>query len=114
MAIVAPPLSVAALRAELGLSLEAFAAHIGVSSKGRMSEIERGKVSPTAEQALRIEEISAGRVDAARLHPLIAAARAAGSVSRPAVCDMCERRASDPATYDCTAVDCGLRQQEAA
>lgn len=30
------------------------------------------------------------------------------------ICTMCERRASDPATRGCTAVGCGLTQQEAA
>lgn len=78
-----------------------------------MSEIERGLRQPTAEQALRIEEVSGGRIDASALHPLIAAARAAGPCAVE-ICDLCDRRADHPTVNDCTAVNCGLRQREAA
>jgi len=72
----AAALSIAGLRAERGETLEEFGRAIGVGSKGRVSEIERGVLSPTPEQALAIERLSGGRIDAAGLNALIAEARA--------------------------------------
>ena len=61
-------------RTSLGLSQEAFAAAIGLKSKGYVSDIERrGECSP--EVALAIEAHSNRLVDAATLAPIIAAAR---------------------------------------
>lgn len=73
---------IAQLRRERGESLEAFGAAVGISSKGRVSEIERGiGRAVTAAQALEIERLSGWRIDAARLNPVIAAARA-GQLAR--------------------------------
>jgi transcriptional regulator with XRE-family HTH domain len=66
---------IAALRRERGESLAEFAAAIGCSSKGRMSEIERGRARPTVAQALRLEELSGGRIDAGALNADVRAAR---------------------------------------
>lgn len=58
--------SIRDLREELKLNLEAFAAEVGVSSKGYMSRIERGEPC-SVKVALAIEAISGGRIDAAGL-----------------------------------------------
>jgi len=50
----------------MGLSLEAFAALVGIQSRGRMSVIERENAC-SLRIALKIEELSDGRVDAATL-----------------------------------------------
>ncbi|MBE7186042.1 MAG: hypothetical protein INR68_16720 [Methylobacterium mesophilicum] len=69
------PLTIAALRKELGLSLDAFAAEVGLKSKGQASEIEKSNAcSPHV--ALAVERLSARRIDAASLNPVIRAARA--------------------------------------
>lgn len=70
------PFSVAALRAELGLSLVEFGRLIGLNSKGNASLIERGGTC-SLRVALAIEELSQGRIDAATLSPDVAAARRA-------------------------------------
>lgn len=68
-------MDIAALRAEMGLSLEEFASRIGLASRGRMSVIEReGRCS--LEVALKIEALSGGRIDAADLSDDVRAARA--------------------------------------
>jgi transcriptional regulator with XRE-family HTH domain len=66
---------IAALRRERGETLEAFGLAIGVASKGRISELERGLRTATPEQALAIERISGGQIDAADLNEVVAAAR---------------------------------------
>jgi transcriptional regulator with XRE-family HTH domain len=63
------------LRAELGMSLEAFANLIGLKSKGQMSQIEAGKAAVSVAVALRLEELSSGRIDAASLNTVVAQAR---------------------------------------
>lgn len=69
-------LTIAALRAELGDTLEQFARRIGLSSKGQMSTIETtGRA--TLKPALEIEALSGGRIDAADLNEDVRAARAA-------------------------------------
>jgi DNA-binding XRE family transcriptional regulator len=74
-----PSLSIAELRAELGLSLEQFAERVGLQSRGRMSVIEReGRCS--LEVALAIEALSTGpdglpRIDAGGLCEGVRAAR---------------------------------------
>ncbi len=70
-----PPSPIRQLRDRRGWTLEQLADRIGLKSKGRMSEIERGVTEPSPEVALRLEEISDGLIDAAALSPLIAAAR---------------------------------------
>lgn len=116
-----PPFQrIAALRQERGESLAEFAAAVGCSSKGRMSEIERGLAMPTVAQALRLEELSAGRIDAAALNDDVRAARARPAVTAPVgepeaapvpdarviICDVCERRVDGGTTKACTFVDC--------
>lgn len=102
-------LTIAALRAELGLSLEDFGKRIGLSSKGNVSLIERGHMPPSLPVALAIEEISGGRIDAAEINEDVRAARAI-----IATCGTCELRADDPQCRTCIRSDCGLRHQEAA
>ena len=75
------------LRAELGLSLEEFSEKVGLSSRGRMSVIERDERCSLA-VALKIEALSVGpdgapRIDAADLNDDVAAARHGAGVSAP-------------------------------
>jgi transcriptional regulator with XRE-family HTH domain len=65
-------MSIAELRKELGLSLEAFAAQLGLTSKGYVSDLERGKATCTAALALRIEALSGGRIQARTLNADVA------------------------------------------
>jgi DNA-binding XRE family transcriptional regulator len=68
-------LSIPALREEMGLSLEKFAEALGLQSKSRASEIERG-APVSLPVALKLESLSGGRIDAAALCPAVAEARA--------------------------------------
>lgn len=63
------------LRKELGLSQEAFAALIGLKSKGHVSDLERTKSASVA-VALEIERLSAGRIAADSLNRDVALVRA--------------------------------------
>lgn len=65
-------MDVLSLRHELGLSQNEFAAKIGLTSKGHMSEIERGKAQPSVRVALEIERLSEGRLPAASLNDDVA------------------------------------------
>lgn len=65
-------MDVLTLRQELGLSQVEFAARIGLTSKGHMSEIERGKAQPSVRVALEIEKLSEGRLPAASLNDDVA------------------------------------------
>lgn len=60
-------MDITALRKELGLSQEAFAARVGLKSKGHLSQIERGEQTPSVRVALEIERLSGGRIKAASL-----------------------------------------------
>lgn len=132
---------IAALRQERGESLAEFAAAVGCSSKGRMSEIERGRASPTVAQALRLEELSGGRIDAGALNEDVRASRhsqnikaaralvhsvihtvperdglpgsgeAAAADRRVIICDVCERRVDGDIPNACTFVDCPHSQR---
>lgn len=87
---MANPLSIADLRASLGLSQSAFARRIGLENKASVSLIERGLRQPTSDQALAIERISGGRIDAADLNSVVALARGAGGSAaqeNPAGCN---------------------------
>lgn len=77
MTLSSPHHQIAAARGQLGMTLAQFAVAIGCSSKGRVSEMENGKALPTVAQALAIEKLSAGRIDAAALNADVAAAREA-------------------------------------
>lgn len=68
--------TIASLRAELGMTLEEFGAAVGISSKGQMSQIERGLVDCSLTTALNIEQFSSGRIDAATLSRDVRMARA--------------------------------------
>lgn len=61
-------MDIAALRKDLGLSQEAFAVRIGLSSKGHVSQLERGEIKPSIRVALNIEKVSDGRISAADLN----------------------------------------------
>jgi DNA-binding XRE family transcriptional regulator len=75
------PLTIAGLRSELGLNGDDFAKAIGLTSRSRVSEIERG--GPVSlPVAIKIERLSFGadglpRIDAASLNADVASARAA-------------------------------------
>lgn len=59
-------MKIAELRAEMGLTLEEFAARVGQKSRGRMSVIE-AENRCSLPVALAIEELSGCRIDAAEL-----------------------------------------------
>lgn len=69
-------ITIASLRKELGLTLDELAEQLGISSKGYLSQIERGVVDCSLSVALRIEEFSGGRIDAASLSRDVNMARA--------------------------------------
>lgn len=69
------PLTIAELRVELGFNLGQMCEALGLSSKGYLSTIERDNRC-SLPVALRIEELSAGRIDAADLNEDVRAARA--------------------------------------
>lgn len=64
-------MTIAELRSEMNLSLEAFAAEVGLKSKGQMQLIEKG-AKPSVAVALRIEKLSGGRILASALNPTVA------------------------------------------
>lgn len=68
-------MDIAELRKDLGLSQEAFAARVGLKSKGHLSQIERGEQTPSVRVALEIERVSEGRVKASDLNPDVALVR---------------------------------------
>ncbi len=70
-------MNIKALRDEKGLTLEAFAAAVGLTSKGHASDIEQGNATPSVKVALAIEALSDGRIAAHRLNPDVALVRAA-------------------------------------
>lgn len=76
-------LSIAELRASMGLSQAAFAQRIGLENKASVSLIERGLRQPTPDQAMAIEALSQGRIDAAQLNSVVALARGAGDHANP-------------------------------
>lgn len=69
-------LTISEFREEMGWTLEKFGRAIGILSKGRMSEIQSGKVQPRVNQALEIERLSGGRINASDLNDEVRAARA--------------------------------------
>jgi len=69
-------ITIASLRKELGLTLDELAEQLGISSKGYLSQIERGVIDCSLSIALRIEEFSGGRIDAASLSRDVNMARA--------------------------------------
>lgn len=67
-------MNIAELRAEMGVSQEEFAALIGLSSKGNVSIIERENRCGLR-VALKIEQLSGGRIDAASLNEEVRVSR---------------------------------------
>lgn len=65
-------MTIAELRQEMGLTLKDFAEAVGLKSKGQMLLIERGTISPSAKVALRLEELSGGRLSASALNSTVA------------------------------------------
>lgn len=61
-------MTISELRAELGLSLEAFAKAVGLSSKGYASDLEKGQATCSVRVALEIERLSGGRIAANSLN----------------------------------------------
>lgn len=62
-------MDLATYRKLLGLSQEACARQLGITSKSYISAIESGDRQASLRLALRIEQWSKGRVRAADLHP---------------------------------------------
>ena len=68
--------SVRDLRRELGLTQEAFGAMIGLKNKASVSLLESGQRGGCSlPVAIRLEELSAGRIDAAALNEDVRLAR---------------------------------------
>lgn len=65
-------MKISELRAELGLSLEAFAKAVGLSSKGYAHGLEQGTETCSVRVALKIEELSGGRIPASTLNADVA------------------------------------------
>ena len=74
-------ITIEALRRELGLNQAEFAQRLGLANKASVSLLERGAPC-SLPVALRLEELSGGRIDAAALNSDVAAARRA-SISTP-------------------------------
>ena len=64
-------MDIATIRKELGLSQEAFAARLGLKSKGHVSVMEAGK-PPSLRVAIELERISGGRLRAADMNSDVA------------------------------------------
>ena len=77
-------MDIRSLRKDRGLSLEAFAAEIGLKSRGQAHEIETGNRSPSVAVALAIEKLSEGRIPAETLNRDVALVRSANDASQSA------------------------------
>lgn len=73
---MASAFSISDLRREFGDTLEAFGVRLGIRSKGHVSQIENGAAACSFDIALKLEELSGGRIDAAALNADVARARA--------------------------------------
>lgn len=72
-------MEIAELREELGLTQAAFAARVGLRSKGYVCELEAAdKPRASVRVALEIEKLSGGRIKAAELNPGVALVRGVG------------------------------------
>lgn len=72
------------LRSELGLSLEAFAKAVGLSSKGYAHALEQGTETCSVRVALEIERLSGGRIPARSLNADVALVETARGVGEGA------------------------------
>lgn len=64
------------IRKEYGETLAQFAQRLGLRGQGHLSMIERGLTPISLDVALKYEELSGGRIDAAALNADVARARA--------------------------------------
>lgn len=117
------------------MSGAALALALGIS-RGKLSDLENGKFVPGVKVALRLEELSGGRIDAGALNEDVRASRHSQNIksarvlvhsamagvpegddlsgtgedaladTRVIVCDVCERRVDDGRPNACTFVDC--------
>jgi DNA-binding XRE family transcriptional regulator len=85
----APALTVAGLRAELGLTLAEMGERVGLS-KSQMHDVEKSDRA-SLRVALEIERLSGGRIDAADLNEDVRASRNAVGLSHAAL-DATERQ----------------------
>jgi len=76
-------MTLAELRKELGLSLEEFAALLGLKSKGYASELERRGSGCSIDVALKVEKLSEGRIPAATLNADVARLELARGINQP-------------------------------
>ena len=65
-------MQIADLRNELGLSLEAFAAALGLKSRGQAYDLEQGRRYPSIAVALKLETLSGGRIPASSVNKEVA------------------------------------------
>lgn len=77
-------MDIRSLRKDRGLSLEAFAAELGLKSRGQAHEIETGNRSPSVAVALAIEKLSEGRIPAETLNRDVALVRSANDTQSEA------------------------------
>lgn len=72
------PFTITDLRTEMGMTQTEFAVRLGLSSGGKptVSLWETGAREVSFHAALKIEELSNGRIDAARINAQVARARA--------------------------------------
>jgi len=63
------------LRKELGYSQDEMAKALGLTSKGYVSDLERGESVCSVKVALAYERLSEGRISAADLHPDVSLVR---------------------------------------
>lgn len=106
--------AIAALRASRGETLEAFGTAIGMASKSKVSELERGVRPATAEQALAIEALSGGAIDAAALNELVRLSRQPALPLRVVTCAACDLPVDSPDAAACGNADCPRLDREAA
>lgn len=85
---MASPFTITDLRTEMGMTQTEFAVRLGLSPGGKptVSLWETGAREVSFDAALKIEELSSGRIDAAQLNAQVARARAAKSDHAPEDC----------------------------
>ena len=65
-------MTITELRKELGVTLDDFAPMIGLASKGQASQIARGAIAPSIKVAIKLENLSGGRIKASSLNEDVA------------------------------------------
>lgn len=74
-------MTIADLRAQLGLTYEGFAIALGLASKGQAKDLETGRAKCSVRVALEIERLSRRKIRAADLNADVALVRAASKVA---------------------------------